>query len=177
MRPSKSQENILSSTYWRAQLVCKKEQAHTSSESPQEYMPFMSQGSLWPFLTNLVTWILKFVSTIFYQIFNSHELIHLQKLWKKLFLLKSFFHSRDIWILVFPASPLFLPVRHCFRGWSKINLKVYDVISCLNKNLPTHFVWYLEKAKSYEIETLSIDRVLNREHFYGKVVQKMCTKS
>ena len=38
--------------------------------------------------------------------------------------------------------------------------KVYDVISCLNKNL-THFVWHLEKKKSYGIETLSIDRVLN----------------
>ena len=28
-----------------------------------------------------------------------------------------------------------------------INLKVYDVISCLNKNLITHFVGYHEKEK------------------------------
>ena len=32
----------------------------------------------------------------------------------------------------------------------------------------THFVWYLKKEKRYDIETLSIDRVLNKEHFYGK---------
>ena len=29
----------------------------------------------------------------------------------------------------------------------------------------------------YDIETLSIDRVVNREHFYGKIMQKMWTKS
>ena len=29
----------------------------------------------------------------------------------------------------------------------------------------------------YGIETLSTDRVLNEEHFYGKIMQKMCTKS
>ena len=58
-------------------------------------------------------------------------------------------------------SPYFYPVGHCFRGWSKINLRVYDVTSCLNKNLITRFVWYIEKGKS-------IDRVLNKAHFYGK---------
>ena len=49
-------------------------------------------------------------------------------------------------------------------------------MNCPNKNLITHFVSYLEKEKRYDIETLSIDRVLNKEHFYGKVMQKMCTK-
>ena len=39
-------------------------------------------------------------------------------------------------------------------------------------NLITHFVWYLEKEKRYDIETLSIDRVLNKENFYGKIMQK-----
>ena len=29
----------------------------------------------------------------------------------------------------------------------------------------------------YDIETLSIDRVLNEEHFYEKTMQKMYTKS
>ena len=29
-------------------------------------------------------------------------------------------------------------------------------------------VWYLEKVKSYDTETMSIDRVLNKEHFYEK---------
>ena len=93
-----------------------------------------------------------------------------------LFHLKSSFHSWDILIFVFPSSPLFLPVSHCVRGCLKINHKVYDVINCLNKNL-THFVWYLEKEKRYDIETLSIDGVSNKEHFYGKIMQKMCTKS
>ena len=27
------------------------------------------------------------------------------------------------------------------------------------------------------IQTFSIDGVLNKEHFYGKIMQKMCTKS
>ena len=50
-------------------------------------------------------------------------------------------------------------------------------MNCLNKNLITHFVWHLKKEKRYDIETLSIDRELNKEHFYGKIMQKMCTKS
>ena len=89
-----------------------------------------------------------------------------------LFHLKSSFRSQDIQIFVFPSSPLFLPVSHCFRAWSKINLKVYDVINCLNKNLMTHFLWYVEKGKRYDIETLCIDWVLNKEHFYEKIMQK-----
>ena len=39
-----------------------------------------------------------------------------------LFRLKSFFRFWDIQIFVFPSSPVFLPVSHCFRAWSKINL-------------------------------------------------------
>ena len=31
---------------------------------------------------------------------------------------------------------------------------------CLSRNTITHFAWYLEKEKSYDIETLSIDRTL-----------------
>ena len=69
--------------------------------------------------------------------------------------------------------PIFLPVRHCFRGCSKINLKVYEVIYGLNKTLGTHFIWYLGKKKRCDIETLSIDRVLNKEHFYGKYAEHM----
>ena len=56
----------------------------------------------------------------------------------------------------FSTSSFFFPVGHCFRGWWKINLKVFDVISCLNKNLITHFVW----EKRCTIETFSIDRIL-----------------
>ena len=47
----------------------------------------------------------------------------------------------------------------------------------LNKNLITYFVWYLEKEKSYDVETLSIDKALNKVHFGGKIIQKMAPKS
>ena len=32
-------------------------------------------------------------------------------------------------------------------------------------------------GKSYDIETLCIDRVLNKKHFFGKIIQKMYNKS
>ena len=75
------------------------------------------------------------------------------KNYEKMFLfhLKSSFRFRDIKIFVSLSSPLFLPVSNCFRGWSKENLKVYDVINCLNKNLITYFVWYLEKEIKFHI--------------------------
>ena len=41
-------------------------------------------------------------------------------------------------------------------------------MNCPNMNLITHFVCYLEKENRYDIENLSIDRVLNKEHLYGK---------
>ena len=114
---------------------------------------------------------------LFYFIFF-HLMIGLQKLRKTLFIWsKSSFHSRDIQIFVLPSSPLFLPIGHCYRRWSKIYLKVYDVINSKNKKLVTHFVWYLKNEKRYGIENLSIDRVLNKKHFYGKIIQEMCTKS
>ena len=94
-----------------------------------------------------------------------------------LFHLKISFHSQDIQIFVFLSFSHLLPVSHCFRACSKINLKVYDVINCLNKNLIIHFVWYFGKEKSYDIETLSINRVLNKKHFYEKIMQKILTKS
>ena len=92
-----------------------------------------------------------------------------------LFHLKSSFRSRDIQIFLFPSSPLFLPVSHCFRAWSKINLKVYDVLNCLNKN--SFCLISSEGKKVWHWNIISIDRVLNRKHFYGKVMQKICTKS
>ena len=72
------------------------------------------------------------------------------------------------------SSSLIFPVSHCFRAWSKINLKVYD-INCLNKNLITHFVWYLGKKVWHW--NLSIDRVLNKEHFYAKSRRKSAAKA
>ena len=118
------------------------------------------------------------VSAIFIKFIFFHQMIALQKLWKILFILsKNFFRSRDTQIFVFLSFPLFLSVGHCFRRWPKINLKVYDVINYLNKNSITHFVWYLEKEKRYDIETLCIDGVSDNEHFYRKIIKKMYSKS
>ena len=33
------------------------------------------------------------------------------------------------------------------------------------------------KEKRYTIETFSIDRILNKEHFHEKIMQKMCTRN
>ena len=82
---------------------------------------------------------------------------------------KKLFLPPGIQIFIFPSSPLFLPIRHCFRGWLKINL--YDVISCQNKSLITHFLWYFEKDERHDIKALSIDRVLN---IIRDILQKMC---
>ena len=118
------------------------------------------------FSVNLL--ILKLVFAILYQIFIYYQMIALQK-YEKCFLFHLFF--------VFLSSPLFLPVSHCFRGWSKKNLKVYDTINCISKNLITHFVWYLKKEIGCDIEILSIIRVPNKEHFYGKIMQKYVPKA
>ena len=92
-----------------------------------------------------------------------------------LFHLKSSFRLYShFWIFIFP---FFVPVSHYFRSWLRKNLKVYHNIYCLNKNLITHFVWYPEKKIKYDIETLSIDRVLNMEHFHGKIMQKTAPKA
>ena len=89
---------------------------------------------------------------------------------KKLFLFSRYSN------FCFSGFPSFFPFSHCFRSWWKINLKVCDVINYLNKNFITHFAWYLKKEKRYDNETLSIDSVLNKEHFYWKIMQKMCTR-
>ena len=121
---------------------------------------------------------LKLVSAIFIKFLFFHQMISLQNHEKYfLFHLKSYFHSRDIQIFVFLFFPLFQPVGHCFRGWSKINLKVHDVINCLNKNSITHFVEIFWEGKRYYKETLSIDGVSDKKHFYRKIIQKICSKS
>ena len=113
----------------------------------------------------------------FYQIFIFYQMIALQKLWKMFFIssgkLFSFLRYSNFCIFIFPS---FFPCQP-FRGWFKKNLKVYGVINCSNKKLITYFVWYLEKEIRCDIETSSIGRVLNKEHFYEKIMQKIFTKS
>ena len=86
-------------------------------------------------------------------IYISYQMIALQN-YERCFLfhLNSSFRSQDIHIFVFLSPPLFLPVSHCFRAWSKVNFKVYDIISNLHMNLLTHFVWYLEKEKGMTLK-------------------------
>ena len=83
------------------------------------------------------------VSASFYQIFIFHY-DSPSKTTKNVFISskKLFLFSRysNFCIFIFLCFSL---VSHCFRGWSKKNLKAYDVISCLNKNLIIHFVSYL----------------------------------
>ena len=86
-----------------------------------------------------------------------------------LFHLKSSFHSRDIQIFVFLTSP------HC-----SLSVIAFEddrkFINCLNKNLLSRFILYIEKER-YDIETSSIGKVINKEHLYEKTMQKICTKS
>ena len=102
------------------------------------------------------------MTTIFSQFFIFHQMIALQKPWKRFFISskKLFSFSRYPFFL-FSSYPFFSAVSHCLRGWSKKNLKVYDVINCLSKNLVTHFIWYLKKEIGYDIKILSIF-VLNK---------------
>ena len=85
-----------------------------------------------------------------------------------LFHLKSSFFLEIFKFLYFHLSLSFFPVSHWFRGWTKKNLKIYDVINRLNKNLITHFVWYFEKEVRWDIKTLAIDRELYKEYFLWK---------
>ena len=39
-----------------------------------------------------------------------------------------------------------------------------------------NLVWYLEKEKKYDIETLSIDRVLNKEHLFKNYAENINQK-
>ena len=100
---------------------------------------------------------LKLVSAIFI-IFFFHQMIDLQKLWKTLFsYYKKLFSLLRYSNFCISVLASFSTCQPLFRGWSKINLKVHDMISCLNKNLITHFVWYLENEKRCDTETLSVE--------------------
>ena len=110
-----------------------------------------------------------------------HQMIPLNNYEKcSLFHVKSFFPFQDNQIFLFLSPTLFFPIGDCFIGWSKRNLQVYEVINCLNKNLIIHFVWYVEKEKRYEhflLCQLTIDIILNKEHLYGKLMQRISTKN
>ena len=85
------------------------------------------------------------------------------------FHLKSSFRFRDNQIFVFPSSFLFLPVgHHCFRA--------YDIINCLNKNLITHFVWYLEEEQGMTLKLCPYIDFWIRNIFMEKSCRKCALK-
>ena len=121
--------------------------------------------------------VLKLVSAIFIKFLFLHQMIALQKLWKMFFFLsKKLFSFSKYSNFCISVLPFFLPVSH-WRGWSKTNLKVRDTINCLNKNSITCFVGYLGREKRYGIESLSIDGVSDKGHFYRKIVHNICSES
>ena len=76
-----------------------------------------------------------------------------RKLWKMYFVSSKKLLSFSKYLnFCTPSSPLFLHISHCFRGCSKINFKVYDVINCLNEKLITHFVLYLRSKKGMKLK-------------------------
>ena len=78
----------------------------------------------------------KSLCLLFYQIFIISPNDSTSKTAKCfLFHLKGSFHSQNIQIFVFLSFHLFLPVAHCFRGWSELT----DTINCLIKSSITHF--------------------------------------
>ena len=88
-------------------------------------------------------------------------MITLKKLWKMLFI-----SSKKIFRFLYFPLLSFSPVSRCSKRWSKINLRVYYVITCPNKNLKTHIVWYLDKESRSDIETWSINRVLRAKRTF-----------
>ena len=57
-----------------------------------------------------------------------------------------------------------------------MNLKVYEIINSLNKRFDNTFGLISWEEKKYDIETLSIDRVLNEEHLFKNYAENMHQK-
>ena len=111
------------------------------------------------------------VSATFIKFLFFPRIIALQKLWKMVFISSKelFSFSRYSFFCISVLS-FFSTCWPLLRGWSKVNFKVHDVINCLSKSSRTHSVWYLEKEERYDIETLSIDGVSDKEQFYRKIM-------
>ena len=91
-----------------------------------------------------------------------------------------FISSRKHFLLWrYSLSLLFLPVSHCFSLILKfmINLKVYDVISCLNKYWIAHFVWYLEEEKTMMLKLCPLIEYYIRNIFMEKSCRKYVPKA
>ena len=94
-----------------------------------------------------------FCPLYFNKFFIFHQMITFQKLWKMFFISsKKLFSFTRYSNFCIPSSPLLLLVSHCFRAWSKIHLKVYDVINCLNKNLKNILFNILRRKKGITLK-------------------------
>ena len=112
----------------------------------------------------------------FYQIFIFSPIDSPAKTMKNTsyFIKKALFVLEIIKFLYFHPSLFFF---HCFRRWSKINLKVYDTINCLNKNSITHFVWYLEKEKGVTLKLCPQMEYQIKNIFMEKSCRKYAAKA
>ena len=97
------------------------------------------------------------MAATFYQVFIFHQMIALQNHEKKFFSSKKLL-SIEIFKPLYFHLPLFFPISHCFRGWSKKRLKVNDIdnIFCLIYWEKNKVWWNWNSAHWIE---------LNKEHF------------
>ena len=107
-------------------------------------------------------WNLPYIKAcVIFYIFIFNQMIALQKLWKTFFILSkklfSFLRHSNFSISIFPI----IPFSQCFRDWSKINLKVYDVINCLNKNLINILFDIFGKKKCMTLKICPLIDVIN----------------
>ena len=136
---------------------------------PRSELPVLS-GEQFPSLLIFIPF-LKLVSAIFHFFAKWYPWNNNEKCF--LFHLKSSTSSWGIYVLVFPSSPLW-PL---LIGWSKINLKAYDVINC---PLITYFVWCFDNEKGMRVECCQLIDYLIRNIFMkkswsGKILQKRYT--
>ena len=118
--------------------------------------------------------LVKFVSAIFYQIFIFHQMIAIQKLWKIIFVSsKKALFVLEIFKFLYICPSLFFALSAIALEIDSRKMLVYDVVNCLNKNLNTHYVWYLEKEIRCDIGTLSIDRAFLWKNHAENVHQKL----
>ena len=126
------------------------------------------------------------MSASFYQIFIFNQIIALQKLWKIFFIsskkLFSFSRYSNSCISVLPS---FLLVSHCFRDWSKINLKILKVTKQVQKKyylLPDQVWWcnikqFLSYFKKYTSRFMQ-DNLWDHKlfHFLSSFLSGKCGK-
>ena len=119
-------------------------------------------------------------------------MIALQKLWEMFFLfhLKNFYRYRDIQVFFISAFLSFSPCQlllsrliqgnsqslwhHWLSTKKQLHNILFDILGTkkMTLKLLSIDIWVLNNVS---METLSIDRVLHKESFLGKIMQKMCT--